>query len=357
MKKRVLSLLLCLGMIGALTVGCSNQVNQGNSTKTETETKEETKKISEMSEKELEEAWKKEPAYGKTIKVGYNGGGCLGGFGIALAKGFYEAEGIDAEIVSMTSTTDALGTGKVDIAGDHIATLLVPVVNGVNMTFTTASQTGCKSLYVLADSGIETTKDLVGKTIAIPDGVGQSDQNITMRYLTKDGIDPNDVNYKVTTTDAVVQAMKSGEVQAANLSDQFARPFVKDGTLKYIRSITYDDDFSKEPCCIMGINSDFMEKNPITSYKLTKAFSDANDWIEDNKAEAAQILIDNSWASGDVETVQSFLEEWNFKISDEDCGTALKNVLKDYKEFGLFDEDIDVDKTLDTVWKPLLLNE
>lgn len=354
MKKKVLSLLLCLGLAGTLTVGCSNQVNQSNDEKTETK---ETTKISEMSEEELEEAWEKEPAYGTTIKVGYNGGACLGGFGIALAKGFYEAEGIDAEIVSMTSCTDALGTGKVDVAGDHIATLLVPAVNGVNMTFTTASQTGCKSLYVLADSGIETTEDLIGKTIAIPDGVGMSDQNITMRYLTKDGIDPNDVNYKVTSTDAVIQAMQSGEIQAANLSDQFARSFVKDGTLKYIRSITYDEDFSTEPCCIMAVNSDFMEKNPITAYKLTKAFSDANDWIEDNKAEAAQILIDNQWASGDVETVQSFLEEWNFKISDEDCGTALKNILNDYKGFGLFDEDIDADKTLDEVWNPLLLNQ
>ena len=39
-----------------------------------------------------DEAWKKEPAYGKEIIVGYNGGLCLGTFGIAQMKGFYEAE-------------------------------------------------------------------------------------------------------------------------------------------------------------------------------------------------------------------------------------------------------------------------
>ena len=47
---------------------------------------------------EEEAAWKKEPAYGKTIRIGYNGGLCLGTFGIAQMKGFYEAEGLKTEI-------------------------------------------------------------------------------------------------------------------------------------------------------------------------------------------------------------------------------------------------------------------
>ena len=76
------------------------------------------------------EAWKKEPAYGKEIIVGYNGGLCLGTFGIAQMKGFYEAEGLKTKIVRMaggsSAQTDAIGTGKVDVAGDHIATMLVP---------------------------------------------------------------------------------------------------------------------------------------------------------------------------------------------------------------------------------------
>mgnify|MGYP003623909928 FL=1 len=35
---------------------------------------------------EEEEAWKKEPAYGRTLKIGYNGGLCLGTFVNALLK-------------------------------------------------------------------------------------------------------------------------------------------------------------------------------------------------------------------------------------------------------------------------------
>lgn len=356
MKRKVISLMLCAAMTAAVFAGCGKQaVTSGGEKESEAQTN--AAETAQLSEEELQAAWEKEPAYGTTIKVGYNGGACLGGFGIAQAKGFFEEEGLKTEIVNMSSCAEAVGTGKVDVGGDHIATLTVPAVNGVGMTFLTASQTGCKSLYVLADSGIESTKDLIGKTVAIPEGIGSSDQNIVMRYLNHDNIDPNDVKYKVVSTDAVIEAMKNGEVQAVNMSDQFARPFVKDGTLKVIRSITYDEDFKKEPCCIMAVNTEFMEKNPITSKKLASAFSKACDWIEDNKKEAAQILIDNSWASGDVETVESFLNEWNFKITDEECETALTSILDDYKSFGLIDSNLDTEKTLNKIWNPVLLDK
>ena len=39
--------------------------------------------------------------------------------------------------------------------------------------------------------------------------------------------------------------MKNGEVHAAILSDQFAKKFVDSGELRYIRSITFDDDLKK----------------------------------------------------------------------------------------------------------------
>ena len=44
-----------------------------------------------MTREEEDAAWRKEPAYGRVIKIGYNGGLCLGTFGIAQLKGFYEA--------------------------------------------------------------------------------------------------------------------------------------------------------------------------------------------------------------------------------------------------------------------------
>ena len=48
-----------------------------------------------MTPEEEAAAWKKEPAYGKTIRIGYNGGLCTGTLGLTQVKGFYEAASWD----------------------------------------------------------------------------------------------------------------------------------------------------------------------------------------------------------------------------------------------------------------------
>lgn len=303
---------------------------------------------------EEEEAWKAEPAYGQTIRVGYNGGLCLGGFGIAQMKGFYEAEGLNTEVTKMQSQTDALGTGKVDVAGDHIATLLVPTVNGIKMTFTTGIHTGCKTLYALADGPIKSTQDLVGKTVGLPDGIGASDQNITFRFLNHDGIDPTSVKYKVVETSACILAMQNGEIDAATLSDQFAKEFMDNGTIVPIRSLTFDDDFKQEPCCVHAVNTDFMKANPITVKKLNIAFEKASNWMLENPEEAVKILMDNGWASGDMETVLEIFKTYNYGISDDLTETGLKNIIEDYKTFGLIGEDKSTEELMGRIWNRVL---
>ena len=348
MKKRIVSILLCGSLVVALGAGCAKKEET-------TQTGKEAVEASEsLSADEEEEAWKKEPAYGQTIKVGYNGGLCLGAFGIAQAKGFYEEEGLEVEILSMQSAADGLGTGQVDVAGDHIATMLVPTVNGVNMTFTTGCHTGCKSLYALNDSEIESTADLVGKTVAVNDGIGASDHNITLRFFNHDGIDPDEVKFTVVTNDAVIQALKNGEVAGATLSDQFAKQFLDDGTLKVVRSLTFDEDFKQETCCVHAINSDFLAENPITSKKLTRAHQAASDWIQGNKEEFVDIMLENDWASGEKELVLEIAETYDFGISDEATEKTLRSILDDYKTFGLIDESKDTDEMMDQIWLELL---
>lgn len=341
-------------MAGLGLVGCGSTQVGSTAGSTDKTGKTAVKEVKDMDEKEEEEAWKKEPAYGKTLKVGYNGGLCLGGFGIAKVNGYYKDEGLDCEIVSMKETTDAIGTGKVDVAGDHIATLLVPATNGVKLTFTLGCQTGCKSLYVLANGPISKTSDLVGKTVAVPEGIGTSDQNIAMRFLNHDDVDVNQVKWKPVTNDAVVQALQNDEVQAATLSDQFARKFLDDGTLKIIRSLTYDKDFQKEPCCIVTFNSDFIKKNPVTAKKFTRAFKRASDWIEDNTKEAVDIMFDNNWASGDKAIAYDLTDAFNFKISEQMTHDALLDIIKDYKKFGTITSKDSAQDILDRVWAPVL---
>ena len=311
----------------------------------------------QAAETDGEEAWKKEPASGRVIKIGYNGGLCLGTFGIAHLMGFYKDEGLQTEIVRMSGSgteTDSVGTGKVDITGDHIATMLVPTVNGVRVVFTTGIHTGCKSLYVPVGSSVKSTKDLIGKTVAIHDPIGASDHNIAIRFLNNDGIDPMKVKFKVTDSGAAVLAMQKGEIQAALMGDQFAKRFVDDGTLRVLRSLTFDDDFKNETCCIHAVSRDFYEKNPMTVKKLTRAQERAKKFIQENPEEAVRMLQANNWAPGDFDLVLGILKTYSFDVSDETTENTLRTIINDYKKFGLIDKSKETEETLKRVWVPVL---
>ena len=184
------------------------------------------------------EAMKNEPAYGQPVKY-YMSDGCTSGPTVADDKGFYAEAGLTAEGFKGTSYTEALGTQQATVAVGHIATMLVPITNGVDLTFVGGAHIGCKTLYVLADSEYKTTEDLKGTNISVPNGIGASDYNITCLLLDADGINPQtDVNLIQVSSDACVAAMERGEISACLLSDTFAYAMVKERTARSLPSLT-----------------------------------------------------------------------------------------------------------------------
>ena len=358
MNKKGISLLLLSAMLFSVS-GCGNTTKRADN-KQSTEKKKENSENKttiadvDLNDPDLEEKWKKEPRYGTKITLGYNGGLCTSGLGIAQVKGYLAKQGLEGEIKNLKlSVADAIGTGKLDATTDHISTSVVPAVNGTNMVFTRGAHTGCKSLFVLKDSNIQKTSDLIGKEVAIHDGIGASDHNIALRFLSRDKVDYSKVKFKNVEIAATIQAMQNGEIQASMFPDQFAQKFVDEGILRPIRSITTDDDFKVEPCCVLILNKKFVEENPITAAKLTKAHKEASDWIEENKKEAAQIINQNNWGSGNVKSDQRFLETYNFKVTDERTEESLKDVLKDYAEFKLIKAESNSKETLADIWRPM----
>ena len=394
MKKtwRQLGMAIALASVFSMTA-CSSQVGkQGETTKAETESQKESEKAEAKKDDtakeekqeasvtegegvkggfsdrpeakdivyhplkltaEEEEAWKKEPAYGRDILIGYNGGLCTGTFATAQEEGFYKAEGLSTAVSQMTQAKDAVATGKVDIAADHLASVFVPAVNGLNLVFTKGAHSGCKTLFVLKDSNIQSTADLKGKTVSVSDGIGDSDHNIALRFFKNDGIQPEEVKYKVVASDAVIMALQSGEIQGAMMSDMFARKFVDEGIIRPIRSLTTDPDFKIEPCCMQIMNGDFAKENPITAKKLENASIYCSQWIEDNKESFVDLLLEKNWASGERQKVLDFANSLNFVLSDEQTETAMRKVIKDYQSFGLLDSNLKEDELVEKFWKPM----
>lgn len=162
------------------------------------------------------------------------------------------------------------------------------------------------------------------------------------------------MKWTATSTDAVVQALQSGELDAAMLSDQFAYKFAQDGTLRIVRSLTYDEDFMKEYCCVVAFNSDFLEANPVTCKKFTRAFHKADLWLQDNKEEAVDLMFENNWASGDKDICLDMVNHFDFGLTQKDCEQTLINTIEDYKKFGVIDSSDDEQTILNKAWAPLI---
>lgn len=298
-------------------------------------------------------AMEKEPAYGKTIRY-WLSDGCTSGPVVADTLGYYAEAGLTAEGVKGSSYTEALGTGAADVAVGHIATMLVPSTNGVDLTFVGGAHIGCKSIYVLADSEYQTTEDLKGTRISTPNGIGASDYNITSMLLDADGINPQtEVELTPVETSACVTAMQNGEISAALLSDTFAYHMVEDGTLRRIRSLQ-DDDFTNLPCCIIAMNGTFVKENPVISKKIAQAVQKAHSWMRENPEEATEMLIEAGLNSEDVEMNTLLNNSLQFGLSDEFTENGLRTIAESYIRLDLITATDDLDAVMEKAWTPVL---
>ena len=301
------------------------------------------------------EAMKNEPAYGQPVLY-YMSDGCTSGPTVADDLGYYTEAGLTAEGFKGTSYTEALGTQQATIAVGHIATMLVPITNGVDLTFVGGAHIGCKSLYVLADSDYNTTEDLKGTQVSVPNGIGASDYNITCLLLDADGINPQtDLTLTQVSSDACVAAMENGEISAALLSDTFAYAMVKEGKLKCIRSLL-DSDFQDENCCVLAMNRTFVQENPVHAKKIVQAVQKAHSWMRENNAEATQLLLDRGWNGGDFDMNVMINNSLQFGLADDFTTVSLKDVVERYVRLGLITSMDDVDEIMGLAWNPVLNN-
>lgn len=359
--KRFISLAIVMAMALSLFAGCAKEETTttaapaGNTT-TAAPAGEATTAATEkvMTEAEELEAMKSEPAYEEGFKF-FASGGCTSAPWVADYLGYFEEYGLKGEVyMAGDSWKEALGTNSAQVAVNHIATCLVPAANDVNYAIVNGAMIGCQSLWVLADSGYESLEDLKGKKISAPNGIGNSSYNIGARFFDADGIDPlKDVEFVQVETSACVPAMESGEIAAVVAGDMWAWDMWKNGQLKWLRSITWDEDFTDEPCCVTVMNKDFINENPLMAKYITKAINRAQTYIGENVEEITQAEIDEGLLTGDLDKLVECMTTYQWgTVDNQFTETALRKIVEDYIRIGLLTTMKDADKVMEKVWWP-----
>lgn len=221
------------------------------------------------------------------------------------------------------------------------------------MTFVAGAHIGCKSIFVPKDSPIKSVEDLRGKTIAIHDGIGNSDQNISYRLLDEYGIDPTkDVTFKnIEDSAATVAAMENGEVDASIFSDYFVLSTYRDD-MRMICSITHSPEFQDEACCVTAMNNDFIKENPVHAKYVVKAIKRAGEFARLQPNDAVQIMYDTDKMTGKEEDQLEFWNTLHFGLSDEFTKQALEEIAEDYLRLGIIeDKNLSVEDVMAKAWK------
>lgn len=301
---------------------------------------------SALSEEELNALYEKEPAYGQTITVNYTGSLCPVALPVAKYLGFVEDEGIESfEFVQISgdAARDALASGNLTVAIGFLSDWLLYYQNGEEVVSTLALHSGCASAAALTDSEYDGFEK--GMRIGVAGGIGGLFHNIGLRFVNHDGFTADDFTWVALDAGTLLAALQEGQVDAIVASDELIYNFVEAGYTKIIRSQDYDPDFEGEVCCSLGFSKDFVEKNPVTVYKITRAVYRASKWLEEseeNREQAVDLLIDQQYISCTREMGIELINLLHYGFGTKELIGTTNVIGQEYKDLGLLPQDFDL---------------
>ena len=225
-------------------------------------------------------------------------------FRIALARGFFKAQGLQVEPILIRggpAAIAALTSGEVDYASIGGAQAVFRgKARGLDLTIV-----GCISsttnYILLGNKQIRTVEDLKGKTIGIT-GAGTYSEFAVRTFLKKNNIDPNkDVMLRAIGGTALrAAAIQKGAIAAA--------PFSTEDAVRLIRSgysiISNMNESLGIPQNIIVTRNEVLDRYPETSKRMLKAFIQGIQIAKFNKREAIKAGYD-AGLQGDPEIVSA----------------------------------------------------
>ncbi len=212
---------------------------------------------------------------------------------VAKEKGFFEKEGIDAQITTFATgveAIDALLIGRADMAVG-LDFPIVSRIQGGKLTVLAGifhSAPGFHKLVVSND--IKEAKDLAGKKLGIATGTAQ--HLITMKYLEENGIPDDKVEIVgFTSLLEIVASLRSGRIDAAFVWADGTQKSIEDGK-HYV--LTDDAAAKRNSSAYIAAQTGFVEKHPELTVATLRALNAASEFISTNKDEAAGLIAKNT---------------------------------------------------------------
>lgn len=221
---------------------------------------------------------------------------------VGLEKGFFQTElgngvKLDTKVFPNGSLfMDALSTGQIDIGYVGPEPVLSRYLQGGDVVVLSGVATGGNVLVARKDSGIESIKDLEGKTVATP--ARGCTHDISLRILMQAaGLKMQDQGgtvKQVTQTPAdMLTLFQQKQLDAAVVSEPWASQMEALVGAKVIVDASQMPWQGNLPSTVLVSTKKFVQQNPEVVKKILQGNVDAINFIQENPAEAAALINQN----------------------------------------------------------------
>jgi NitT/TauT family transport system substrate-binding protein len=310
-----------------------------------------------------------------TVNIGVIGATSDAAFYIADRKGYFKAEGIDANITNFKNSAEMiapLGSGQLDVAaGATAAGLYNSVGRGIDIKIVADKGSmprgyGYMPLLVrkdLIESGkFKGLKDMKGLKVGSqsPGGAALSTLN---EALKKGGVAYKDVELVYMGHAQLAFALQNKALDAAFVTEPSATRAVQNGSA--VRFAEGDDVYPGQQLAVVLYGGHFVKSKPELAKKVMRAYiraaRDYNDALKDGKLagpnadEIISILVQST-----PEKDQKIYREMIANGTHPDGKVDVASIKKDYqffKEQGLLTAEVDVDKVVDLSFSDAVVKE
>src|SRR3989454_10395491 len=286
-------------------------------------------------------------AVSNKVRVGYIGLTCEAPIFSAIEKGFFKEEGLDVELVkcSWANYKDTLALGGYDITHHLVMYFLKPIEQGLDVRFLAGIHRGCLRVQAGVKTNIHTIQDLKGKSIGVP-GMGTPPFVFANRVFGTHGVDAGkDITWKVFPAGELGLALRKGEVDAVADAEPIGTLLIAQGTARNVEGMdeATDEPYASEYCCEIIANGKWIDANPDTAARATRAILRGAKWVQENPKAAAQLAVDKKYLASTVELNTVALGRLKYIPSVSIAEQTLYTAAKEMREAKMLSPTTDTD--------------
>src|SRR5438094_294862 len=267
------------------------------------------------------------------VRVGYIGLTCEAPIYVAYEKGFFKEEGLEPELVKCNWATykDALALGSYDITHHLVMYFLKPIEQGLDVRFLAGIHRGCLRVQAGVKTNIHTIGDLNGTRIGVP-GMGTPPFVFANRVFGTHGIDAGkDITWKVYPAGELGLAIDKGEVDAVADAEPIGSLLIAEGKVRNIADQIMDAPYKDEYCCEVIANGKWVDANPDTAARATRALLKGAKWVETNPRTAALMAVEKKYLASTPELNTAALARLRYIPSVQQAVDSLYTAAKEMK--------------------------